>query len=83
MEFSFHSSKGLLQYLHLANIGSFVVESLEERRDAEEAADPVVHDVPNAFAVRRESNLHSLIGNDPRKVRGAWSNGVGTYDSAN
>lgn len=44
-------------HLHLANIGPFVIETLEERGDTEETPHPVVHKVSDAFAVGRKSDL--------------------------
>jgi len=46
-------------YLHLTNVRPFVVETLEERSNTEEASDPVVHDISDAFAVGCEADLCS------------------------
>lgn len=58
-----------MNYLHLANIGPFIVEAFEERRDTEEAPNPVVHHVSDTFAVRRESDLQSTISKDKGTVK--------------
>lgn len=55
------------QYLHLANVCPFIVEALEERRNAEEAPHPVVDEISNAFAIRRESDLSPSATSRNRK----------------
>lgn len=48
-------------HLHLTNVGSFVVETLEQGRDTEETPNPVMYDVSDSFAIRCEPNLQSTV----------------------
>lgn len=59
----------LINYLHFADVGSFIVQALEEGRDTEEAPNPVVHNVSNAFAIRCKSNLYPT----EREANGSWN----------